>query len=210
MTDTIRTFVAIEVPEPVCELVRTLQLELQRYSKLWASYPPPANTHLTLRFLGDVKRDRIEGIVSSIESQVAEIPPFTLTTTSIGAFPSLRKPNVIWLGIGEEPSLMELYTAVEEGLNSAGHGYGDKQFHPHLTLARVKSIEPSFRLDQIISRMKYPVLEWDVGELILMSSVLHPKGAIYKPLARFPLTGGEEFFDEDELSDEEELTDEDE
>jgi 2'-5' RNA ligase len=63
----------------------------------------------------------------------------------------------------------------------------EKEFHPHLTVGRVKSARNSRELIARAELYDLPPLSFDVREIVLIRSVLHPAGAQYTPMARASL-----------------------
>ncbi|MEE9614273.1 MAG: RNA 2',3'-cyclic phosphodiesterase [Thermodesulfobacteriota bacterium] len=141
-----RTFVAIELPADIKKALKTLQEELQSAGRKSdaVSWGKPGNIHLTLKFLGEVESSGIEEIGSVLEEAGKGAKPFTLTlggaggAGGVGAFPSLKNPRVIWVGIGECEELRRLRENIEEGLERIGFEKEGRPFHPHLTLGRVR------------------------------------------------------------------------
>ena len=170
----------------------------------------PENLHLTLRFLGEVEEARLPELSKAIASSLQGTSPFPLALGGLGAFPDLRFPRVIWIGVkrGAE-ELSALQARLEEGLQRIGFSPEDRPFSPHLTLGRVRSpkrrdrrlrrhpgVVPSGAgcgmeaLVEGLRTIEVPIL----GEMILesvdlMRSQLHPTGAIYTIIQRFPLEG---------------------
>jgi 2'-5' RNA ligase len=101
----IRTFIAIEVPEEVKEKINSLQERLTEgpYRK------KPKNIHLTLKFLGNIDADRIDSLGKALETACKNIGPFIVTVEGLGAFPNLKTPRVLWVGIVGSAELTHLY-----------------------------------------------------------------------------------------------------
>ncbi len=112
-----------------------------------------------------------------------------LTVTGAGAFPSVKSPRVIWLGLGGDLiPLTQFYHRLEKAFAALGYPPENRAFSPHLTLGRVKSPEGRFRLTKILESL--PAMDWPpfpVQEIILFQSVLSPRGSTYTPLQRIPL-----------------------
>src|SRR6266480_2295972 len=77
------------------------------------------NIHLTLKFLGNVSASKLGEIKSGL-TQVAFLP-FSLEIKGAGAFPNLKRMNVIWVGVGEGWSEVELiFEQTEKLLHQLG------------------------------------------------------------------------------------------
>jgi 2'-5' RNA ligase len=183
----IRTFIAIEVPEEVKEKINSLQERLTEgpYRK------KPKNIHLTLKFLGNIDADRIDSLGKALETACKNIGPFIVTVEGLGAFPNLKTPRVLWVGIVGSAELTHLYRNIEEELHKIGFEKEHRPFHPHLTLLRVKSRDEGRRLAERVKDIKSDLKEtFSTDEFILFKSELSPKGAEYSPLKRIRLKGG--------------------
>ena len=181
----IRAFIAIEISNSVREKIANLQEELKKHKER-ISWTKPGNIHLTLKFLGDVEESKIKLIGESLTNATKEFQPFKFLVKNLGAFPNLRRPRVLWLGI-ENPTneLSEILNIIDKQLNLLGFPK-KKRFSPHLTIGRVKSQVS----DQFIERFKISQFDGDevkVEEIIFMKSQLHSKGAIYTPLKKLRL-----------------------
>lgn len=180
----IRCFVAVEIPEPIEALLRPVQRHLQSVLHKGTSWTKPGNFHLTLKFLGDVRPEAINEISEAIQRVTDTRPPFSIAFGGIGAFPNLARPRVIWMGIKQGASVISrLAKAVNLELTSLGFPT-DNRFHPHLTLARLRTATDREPLKNI--PRKYDTIvggSMRVNEITLMRSQLHPSGTIYTPLS---------------------------
>ena len=97
MRETTRTFIAIPVPESVGERLARLQAELSPEVPgcRWTASSP---LHITLAFLGDVRNRDLNDLCLAVAAAAEPFPRFDLEVTGLGAFPSPRKPRVVWAG----------------------------------------------------------------------------------------------------------------
>ena len=178
----IRCFVAVEIPEPIQASLKQVQIHLQSQIHK-ASWTKPGNFHLTLKFLGDVHSEKINDVSKTIQRVADRYSPFPITFGGIGAFPNFARPRVIWMGIKEGASTVsQLAKAVNLELEHLNFST-DNRFHPHLTLARLKTAVNLEPLKNILR--KYDTIDsgsMRVNEITLMQSQLHRNGAIYTPL----------------------------
>jgi 2'-5' RNA ligase len=79
-------------------------------------------------------------IAGRLRSATSGVSPFTVEVSGAGMFPSVSRPQVLWVGIGGDnrPRLVELAARVAEELRPAGFEPERRAFHPHLTLGRVR------------------------------------------------------------------------
>jgi len=215
----VRVFVALDIPEEVrasigalIEKLRPTSDNIQAGSK---RSPNPARwvriegIHVTLKFIGEVSPEKIEPIkVSLSQIQFTKFPsagsawsppnPIELKFRGVGFFPNERRPRVLWAGIEAGAELGALAAAIETSLEPLGIAKEQRNFSPHLTLARFdtarqKPAASAFdRLHEAIS--KAGPLEFGsstASEFHLYQSILKPGGAEYTQLATFRFVGGE-------------------
>jgi 2'-5' RNA ligase len=188
----IRSFIAIELPEEVKSGLRRLQAELKLPQHSFVKCVVPDGIHLTLKFLGNISPQKVAEITGVMEQASRGVSPFQLQITELGAFPNMRQPRVLWVGIkGELDKLKAWQKRIDDGLVPLGFAKESRPFTPHLTLARVRdncSPEDRRGLGELV--MKTP-LEVDyvlaVNSLNLMRSQLLPGGAVYSRLAEVKL-----------------------
>jgi RNA 2',3'-cyclic 3'-phosphodiesterase len=186
----IRAFLAIDLPDALRAKLALAQGELKKAGAdvRWVAV---GNIHLTLKFFGNVPDADIDLLGQAAREVAAQQPPLQLQVTQAGAFPSMRAPRVVWVGLGGDViALAQLYHKLEKAFAALGYPPEDRAFSPHLTLGRVKSPANRHRLAKMLEEM--PPLDWppfQVEELILFQSVLSPRGSTYTPLQVAPLGG---------------------
>ncbi len=144
--------------------------------------------HLTLKFLGDTDESLIPQIVEAIVAAVDGIPPFTIRLTGTGAFPNLRRMNVLWVGIeGGEP-LVAIAGRLEERLESLGFPRERREFSLHVTVARVRGGHGLDAVRAVLgARARDAFGAATVDRVRLMKSVLTPQGPEYFTVEEVPL-----------------------
>jgi 2'-5' RNA ligase len=179
-TDTARAFVAIELEPPLREAIGELQAGLR--PRLGAvRLVRPEGIHLTLRFLGDTSPAQVETLRPRLAAAAAECPPAQARVAGIGTFPERGSPRVLWLGLDVPPPILDLQRACERAAREAGFEKEERPFRAHLTLGRWR---------ERAARPELPPADLGMTQLdtlVLFRSDLQPGGAVYTPLARFPL-----------------------
>ncbi len=179
----VRSFLAIELPKTILKKIEEIQGEL-RSSRADVRWVDPEKIHLTLKFFGNIDDTSIESIVASIEGPVRATAPFTLRIQGIGAFPHVKNPRVIWMGLtDEEGMLLPFQKQLEMELVKVGFETEERPFQPHLTLGRLKS--PNGK-QTLVGRME-PYRDAAFGQfrvegVVLFRSDLRPTGPIYTHL----------------------------
>ncbi|MCS6926323.1 MAG: RNA 2',3'-cyclic phosphodiesterase [Candidatus Binatia bacterium] len=185
----IRAFIAINLAAPVIEEIAKVQSALQE-AKGDIRWTRADNLHLTLKFLGDIARQQVEPIVHALHQALASHPPLRLSAQGLGAFPNLRKPRVLWAGIDGE-GLMALREAVDTALMALDFPPEEREFTPHLTLGRVRSLRGWERVLAVMKRHEQAYFgESTVDHVTLYQSTLRPEGAVYSALGVIPLREG--------------------
>ncbi len=179
----IRTFIAVRMPEtylqPIGELIG--ELKATGAAVRWVR---PESMHITLKFLGNIREELVEEIGAKISETVRNRRPIELQARGCGAFPSLKNPRVVWLGIrGEVGLLGELQEDLEKRLMPLGFAPERRPFKAHLTLGRLKGNRGKSKLISVLrEKANFELDTFRVGEVILYRSDLKPTGAVYSAL----------------------------
>ncbi|HWC13382.1 MAG TPA: RNA 2',3'-cyclic phosphodiesterase [Actinomycetota bacterium] len=187
MTDPerIRLFVAARIPsdrlDAVAALVEDLRDKLSN-----ARWTPPANQHLTLKFLGSTPVDRLGAIEKVCTMVASSHAPARMSLTDLGAFPSRTRIRVLWIGVDDPAGLLAAVAGdLDRSFESLGFPSEGRAYQPHLTLARFKMPIP---LKSGFPSVDTTGIEpFDVNEIVLYRSHVSPKGARYEVLCAFPL-----------------------
>jgi 2'-5' RNA ligase len=181
----VRLFVAIDIPDELRDAIENDVVGGLRDRVPGARWTRPEGRHLTLAFLGNVSEDRVGDIRSAVATAASQHEAFEASFDGVGGFPNLRRPRVLWIGIGvgAEP-LSALARSVCLALEPLGFPPEDRPLQGHLTLARFK---PPKIVD--VPAVAVGLDPFAVNEIVLFQSRLHPKGARYEALERFALEG---------------------
>ena len=181
-----RAFIAVEVPAEIRNGLARLQSQLAQ-ARADVKWTEEENLHITMRFLGEItdeQRQKMEALLQGVAAQVNAMP---VELTSLGAFPSMTSPRVLWVGVGEgQETLQTIAEEIERGLVAADH-----PFAAHITLGRVRSPRNRAQLVTAAQHLTWtPPAPFVATHLTLFHSTLTPSGSIYTPLAKFPFAGG--------------------
>ncbi len=186
----IRAFIGLPLPlvyqERSVQLRKTLGSGLR--SKL--SWVKKGNWHLTLKFLGDSTEEQLERLVEGLAT-IAHTP-FVFQAGGGGVFPAPKgsraiKPRVLWIGVLQgEQQVRSLAAAVESTATAAGYTPEEREFSPHLTLARVRYAEADPWGDVLASLQSTDWPQCTQDRFVLWKSVLGPGGPVYTALHEFP------------------------
>lgn len=175
-----RIFIAIDLTNQLKEPIIKMQREFMA-SGVDMKPVEPENLHITLRFIGEVNKDLVEETKKRLAS--IKYNQFTMHIKGVGAFPSIERPRVIWVGVEEGArDLMNLHDIIMRLTGDIGER-DERDFVPHLTVARVKYVRNRDKYMEVIKRYS----EADFGAQVVDSvrlkrSILTPKGPIYSDL----------------------------
>jgi 2'-5' RNA ligase len=200
LPESFRAFVALPLPAEVQERAAAVVERLRSGEDVrWTA---ASNFHLTLKFLGPVARSSVPGLVAALGEAAAGAAPFSITLEGLGAFPSLARPQVIWIGVTQgESACAALAARVEAACRSAGFAPEAQPFRAHLTLGRARGGRAdagrrpgAAAWRQIAERLRAaePV---DLGStpadrFHLVRSELLPGGPVYTIISSFQLGSG--------------------
>lgn len=181
-SEQLRLFVAIDPPDAVRTELEKLAEPLR--GVVWI---PPSQYHLTMRFIGEVNTTMREPIETALAT--IDVESFVLPVEGIGSFPSAKRPNVLWAGVGRaHPRLYQLRQRVDDALLACSLELDVRSFHPHFTFARCGRTVSSSRIAQFLRRHQdFEGPSFRVDAFTLFSSELKPFGAIHTPLLRVVL-----------------------
>ncbi len=185
---TIRAFIAIEIESEIKNKLSEYLSKLKRTGadlKLVA----PENIHLTLKFIGYIEKEALVALNKIINDVVSGIGPFSISIGNIGAFPSLKKPRVVFVCVQEKgDNLLRIYEKLDKGVERLGIKKESRKYVGHITLGRVKSQKNISKLKDALNSGTecYFGLE-KVTSLSLIQSKLSSTDPIYTRLNNFIL-----------------------
>lgn len=153
-----------------------------------ARWVQPDGLHLTLRFLGDIEGMKVARIDAVLRSVAGRHSPVSLRLGGAGAFPSLRRASVLWIGVRPDASLMALHAELELALSPLGYPREQKPFRPHITVGRARRGARPPDIERVSGSVLYETTV-EVDTVDLMRSHRGAGGARYEPLLRHGLTG---------------------
>jgi RNA 2',3'-cyclic 3'-phosphodiesterase len=184
----IRSFLAIELPDTIQTRLGEIEKDLESASAdvRWVS---PEKIHLTLKFFGSIEEAKIESIMDAIRRPVEETRTFEIRARGTGAFPGLRNPRVVWVGLDDpDGRLRDFQKQLDACLETVGFEAETRDFRPHLTMGRVRSNRGKEGLIAKIEKHREEELGvFRVEKVTLFKSDLRPTGSIYTPLKQMRL-----------------------
>ncbi len=183
-----RIFIAVPLDPALQRVIAALERRMEEAGAR-LRWIRPENLHFTLRFLGHISEAELVRAQTAAHSAASGIAPFGIELRGVGAFPNLRRPQVAWVGVdrGAE-ALGALARRLEEDLAAWGFPREPREFHAHLTLARLKDGRLGDAAGRALAEFEaVEVGRQDVASLVVMESLLRPQGPLYIQVEEVPL-----------------------
>lgn len=184
-----RTFIGVDIGDAIRASAAALVRELSKTGAA-VKWVTPESLHVTLMFLGEVDDRELHSVCRAVKAVAAGESPFSLRVSGLGAFPTPRRPKVLWGGIadGVEP-LRRLHAGLEERMLELGcYRTEEREYSPHLTLGRVNKDVDAFTIAaEIPKRQAWEGGRFAVDEVLVFSSEMERDGPVYTVIGRAPL-----------------------
>ena len=179
-----RLFTAIDIPEDVRNRLERLLMHLRPAAHVkWSAV---YNLHVTLKFIGEWPEQDLEKLEGALRG-IGRRPAIVIDVRGLGWFPNPHHPRVFWAGIDGGAALAQLAHEIEAVLEPLGIAREDREFSPHLTLARIKQPAPLQALRQAVADLEsvdYGLFSAD--RFCLYRSQPGSAGSIYTKLSEYP------------------------
>lgn len=191
--DGLRAFLAIPRDPMWVESARNL-VETLRPALPEAAWTRPSAWHLTVKFLGNASPRALDAFAEAVAPEAAKVVPGELRAREAVVFPKRGPARVLAIGFSESEAIAgldRLFAAADKEARRLGLEKEDRPFHPHVTLARIKSRWPPDaveRFRQEVAAWSFP--PWHGRACVLYTSRLEPAGAVHTPVAEWSFTGG--------------------
>jgi len=190
--DLVRTFIAADIPptiqKSIQQQVDNLRLKIGDSSVRWMTV---RNTHITLKFLGDVSPVNVDALTQIIRTETDTRHAFDINITGLGSFPSPKRAQVLYIGIQASAELEALQRGIESACARVGFESEARPFSPHLTIGRVRQRIPKSdqqKIYEILRGVKIDSLGTArVDSVHLYKSERKSSGAVYTKLFTAPL-----------------------
>jgi 2'-5' RNA ligase len=182
-----RAFLGLSLPEEIRESLHRLQRDLAA-SQADVKWVEAGNLHVTLKFLDEITEEQRRDVEALLTRLAGKESAFTLGVEEVGAFPSMRAPRVVWVGLSEgRDTVARMVQRIEEEGRAIGLRREARPFAAHLTLGRVRSSGHRQELTRQLQHITWkPPASWLVTSVTLYQSVLSSSGPTYHVLAEVP------------------------
>jgi 2'-5' RNA ligase len=181
-----RLFLAINLPDEWKTLLQQPQ-EAIGWLGHGVRWVDPQGIHLTLKFLGDVDDEQLPVINDLLSKITANYSTIKLVISGTGVFPMVKRPRVFWAKVKAPDVLAELQSELESALTPLGFPVEDREFQPHLTLARIRDPIGKKRITGAFLKFKLSSDPFLVDRVSLIRSHLSREGAQYEEISAYPL-----------------------
>ena len=184
-----RVFCAIEIPENIRQRISQHAQQLHELlPDAQASWTKPNNIHLTLKFFGSISQQQVLKASEAAARAVGALGSFTIHIEGVGSFPPGGPAKVLWIGISDPTgTLIQLQQKFESECEREGFPKESRAFHPHLTVARLRTARGARALAEQHKQLEFEGGDVSVSSLILFRSELSSKGSIYTRISTHSL-----------------------
>ena len=173
-----RLFIALNLPEKIRELLYKTAKELKEKGLFQGKITEKENLHLTLKFLGDIREEKIDDIIKRLDEIKINKAPVIIG--NFGVFDE-KFVRIIWVKLAGADELQKEIDRILRGLFQQ-----EDRFMSHVTIARVKSVIEKRSLIDEIKNIKLTNIQFDVDSFELMKSELGKK-PVYSIVKSFKL-----------------------
>jgi len=181
--ETIRCFIALDLPREVMKEIERLQEQIKKQKLFVGKFVEVENLHLTLKFLGEIDEDTVDRVKERLKK--VEFKEFESSLGDVGVFSSKYSSyiRVIWVKLKGADRLQKQIDGVLDGLFEK-----ENRFMSHITLARVKKVSDRKGLIEYVKHLKSRPFKFKVDKFFLKKSELKPEGPVYEDLESYELS----------------------
>jgi 2'-5' RNA ligase len=177
-----RIFIAIDISEEIREAAANyIKRMSEQFPHAPVKWERPGKLHLTIKFLGSTEEALIPGVIDLISDSAKQSHPFEISIGGTGAFPSVKSPRVLWLGVSEPTgALKDLAGRSDKDCAAIGFEPETRAFKPHLTLARIRDPGHAAEIGAVHAASQFGPLRFTCDRLVIYESHLGRDGSTYE------------------------------
>jgi len=181
-----RLFIAVKIHgnKALETLVKDTKTKLKGNKLRWIDL---GNLHLTLKFIGKTKEEKVSEIIEALSSIETNFSPFEIELSKLKAFYSKNEPKILWIDVKNKPEISELSLSINNALEAIDIKNNEKKYTPHLTIARIKQVKNIEKYKDLFNENFIFSLKYQISEFHLIESDLKPTGVQYYVLKTFVL-----------------------
>jgi 2'-5' RNA ligase len=177
----LRLFIAVDLPEDIKKTLSALGRELAT-TGADVAWVASGNCHLTIKFLGAVRSEKIIEIAGILNACFSGRERFNVTLHELGCFPTIASPKIVWAGLEDDKQILKgCALSVETRLSQCGFEKEKRGFQAHVTLGRIRSPRNKDALTKKIveTNQRFEKKQFLVDNVTLFESRLAPQGPTY-------------------------------
>jgi 2'-5' RNA ligase len=137
----VRSFVALELPDPVRGALADVCANVRARSPEWAreKWVAPQNLHITLKFMGELDAVQLDALGEGLAEALAGVGDAPLFLNGLAAHPSTRRAAMLWAVPGRHaPEVARVAEIVDAQTALLGVSEEERRFRAHVTLVRAR------------------------------------------------------------------------
>ncbi len=179
MEESKRVFICVQFSDSVIKEVARVQ-EILGKQRFTGKMTELENLHLTLKFLGEIDREKIEKVKEKLKE--IKFEKFSAKLSDIGTFAFHGNPRIIWIKIGGR-DIFELQSKIDDSLSELFKK--EERFMSHMTIARIKYVKDKDGFREYVKNIGIKDIEFTIGKFILMESKLEEQGPVYTEIEEY-------------------------
>lgn len=182
----LRLFAGFFTTRRLQEVLENIQTQSAHHIK--GKWVEPENLHITFQFFGNVEPSRVVELLGNLQEVASSVKPIKVKYIGLGAFPSVDRARVLWIGLGEgHKPIRELVKRLTKVNKKSGFEDSSKGFHPHVTICRLNFHDRGFLQELIKTYENRYFGEDTIDKIALIKSSLNSFGPVYSVLEEFYL-----------------------
>lgn len=179
-----RIFIGIEISDEAKDKTLGFISDLRNeFPDLRVGWEKKEKLHLTLKFLGEIEENKLSELAAAVEETAGKIKSFSLQLEDAGVFPDVKVAKVLWIDLKDEQgNLIELNKTLEKECERRGFKRENRNFKPHLTIARLREPKNSKELVEKYLHKKFEPVNLEVSEIVIFQSALQSTGSVYNKI----------------------------
>jgi|SRR3989344_6266796 len=174
-----RIFIAVNLPKEVKDYLFDLEKDFKSLGKI--NFVPKKNLHITLKFIGEIKEDKLNIIKERLKK--IKLTSFEVSLDKLEIFPNIESMKVLFVSLAPKEKMQELFNNVDGSLIEYPNDYS---FSDHITLGRIKSLKNKENLIKKLNT-KIKSIKFKINSFELMKSELSKDGSRYSVLEVYSL-----------------------
>lgn len=178
-----RCFIALDLPREAKDEVERIQNLIKKSDLLEAKFTKRDLVHLTLKFLGEIDKEKIEQVKERLRKIL--FSDFEVGLGEVGAF-SKKFVRIIWVKL-EGKQVFELQKQIDDKLKDLFQP--EFRFMSHITIARVKNVSDKRKLIDYLRNIKSKKIKFKINNFFLKKSELFAEGPVYEDIEGYNSVG---------------------